>query len=167
MLNPTPSPYLEAGRLTDVIAAIQAMGTYKFYKLPIAGWADRIAADEDRAGHWLAVFRDHPEFFRLTDGQDRASLVWRRNQPRTYHVDLEECLSRDQITALPAQERKDRLTRAPLVAEQITALVTAAIDLHARALEHRRDSRWWVSIVAGLAGGLAVVAAEAVIGRIG
>jgi hypothetical protein len=36
--SPSESPYLpNSGRLADVIAAIQAMGTYKFYKLTFAG----------------------------------------------------------------------------------------------------------------------------------
>jgi hypothetical protein len=36
------SPYLnDHGRLGDVVAAIRAMATYKFYKLDFEGWADR------------------------------------------------------------------------------------------------------------------------------
>ena len=38
------SPYLkDENRLGDVIAAIQAMATYKFYKLTHERWADRIS----------------------------------------------------------------------------------------------------------------------------
>ena len=45
--NTALSPYLrDPNRLGDVIAAIQAMSTYKFYKLSFAGWADRMSADE-------------------------------------------------------------------------------------------------------------------------
>jgi len=41
------SPYLrDHQRLGDVIAAIQVMATYKFYKMEHASWADRIAADK-------------------------------------------------------------------------------------------------------------------------
>jgi len=44
------SPYLnDTGRLADVIAAIQAMGTYKFYKLDFEGWADRITANKNQS----------------------------------------------------------------------------------------------------------------------
>lgn len=42
------SPYItEAGRLSDVIAAIQATATYRFYKLDFEGWADRIKCGQD------------------------------------------------------------------------------------------------------------------------
>ena len=82
------SPYLrEDGRLGDVIAAIQAMATYKFYKLEFKGWADRISADETLAEHWRQVFQEHPEFFRLDGERKRASLVWRRQHPKRYSVD--------------------------------------------------------------------------------
>ncbi|MDA2934785.1 hypothetical protein MYX82_10650 [Acidobacteria bacterium AH-259-D05] len=47
------SPYLnDPKRLADVIAAIQAAATYKFYKLDFGGWADRISGDESEADHW-------------------------------------------------------------------------------------------------------------------
>jgi hypothetical protein len=76
------SPYLaEPTRLGDVIAAIQAMATYKYYKLDFEGWADRISADRNRADHWQAVFEEHPEFFRLDGERKKASLVWRRAVP--------------------------------------------------------------------------------------
>ena len=53
LIKSKTSPYIEANnRLADVIAAIQAMGTYKFYKLDFAGWADRISGDELEAPHW-------------------------------------------------------------------------------------------------------------------
>ena len=46
------NPYLEdTQRLADVIAAIQVMATYKFYKLSFSAWADRIVADESQAEH--------------------------------------------------------------------------------------------------------------------
>ena len=56
-----PSPYLaEPGRLGDVIAAIQAMATYKFYKLTHEDWADRIAADKTQGDKWKRIFEQHP-----------------------------------------------------------------------------------------------------------
>ena len=75
------SPYLdkEGRRLADVIAAIQAMGTYKFYKLDFEGWAERITANPNQAPYWKNLFEEHPEFFRLDGERERASLVWRRN----------------------------------------------------------------------------------------
>jgi hypothetical protein len=43
------SPYLhDLNRLGDVIAAIQAMGLYKFYKLSSEEWADRISGNKEQ-----------------------------------------------------------------------------------------------------------------------
>jgi hypothetical protein len=79
------SPYLsDPSRLADVIAAIQAMGTYKFYKLDFKGWADRISADESRGEYWKKIFEQHPEFFRLDGKREKASQIWRRQYPRRF-----------------------------------------------------------------------------------
>lgn len=81
--NPPPSPYLrEHNRLGDVIAAIQAMATYKYYKLEHAEWADRLVADKTQADKWKTIFIEHPEFFRLDSAREKASLVWRRQFPK-------------------------------------------------------------------------------------
>ena len=84
------SPYLADGRLADVIAALQATATYKFYKLDFARWADRIVGEKAKANHWRKVFEEHPEFFRLDSDRRRASLVWRRQHQKRYDVDREE-----------------------------------------------------------------------------
>src|SRR5664279_3256422 len=95
------SPYLrEVGRLGDVVAAIQAMATYKFYKLDFEGWADRISADKSRAGHWERVFEQHAEFFRLDGERKRASLVWRRQYPKRFNVDTLKEISREEFEQL-------------------------------------------------------------------
>lgn len=147
------SPYLsDANRLGDVIAAIQAMGLYKFYKLPFAKWSDRISADEHQAEKWKAVFLDHPEFFRLDSTRQNAALVWRRQFPKRYDVDAERILTTDEIEKLSA-EQQAKLSRLPLSSSEINALVETAINLHSRALEHQKDKRWWVAL-ASAAGGL-------------
>jgi hypothetical protein len=100
------SPYLaNSGRLADVIAAIQAMGTYKFYKLSFEGWADRITANKNQAFYWKNVFEQHPEFFRLDSAREKASLVWRRQYPKRFHVDLEKHLSVEKFKALPDDQK--------------------------------------------------------------
>jgi hypothetical protein len=147
------SPYLrDPGRLGDVIAAIQAMATYKFYKLPFAGWADRMSADESLADKWKLVFLEHPEFFRLDSAKEKASLVWRRQFPKRYDVDAERILTGAEYDAL-TDERKSRVSRVPLSSSDIKALVDTAVNLHSRALEHQKDKRWWVAL-AGAIGGL-------------
>lgn len=148
------SPYLrDPNRLGDVIAAIQAMATYKFYKLPFAGWADRMSADETQAEKWRTVFLEHPEFFRLDSAREKASLVWRRQFPKRYDVDAERVLTSAEYNVLNADQRL-RVSRVPLSSADIKALVDTAVNLHSRALEHQKDRRWWVAL-AGAVGGLA------------
>ena len=147
------SPYLKgATRLGDVIAAIQAMAVYKFYKLSFEEWADRISADKAQADRWRTVFLEHPEFFRLDGAREKASLVWRRQFPRRYDVDAERVLTLAEYDSLPA-ERSARVSRIPLSSGDIKALVDTAVNLHSRALEHQKDKRWWVAL-ASAGGGL-------------
>jgi hypothetical protein len=148
------SPYLDnPQRLADVIAAIQAMGTYKFYKLPFDGWADRITADKSQADHWRRIFEEHPEFFRLDSKRERASLVWRRQNPKRYHVDQEKHLSEAEFQAL-SDDQKNRVSRAPLTPPDIKTLVDTAINLHSRAIELKHEKRWWIPLISSAIGGL-------------
>lgn len=142
------NPYLKNGRLADVISAITALGTYKFYKSDFEGWADRIGGSKDKAPHWRKVFEEHPEFFRISSGGDRASLVWRRQFPKTYDVDkkIDVPLPEGQ----KQHEDNDRLSRRPLEPSEITALISVASNLHDRALEQHKAGRWWVSLVTAL-----------------
>lgn len=147
------SPYLrDPNRLGDVIAAIQAMATYKFYKLSFASWAGRMSADESQAQKWRAVFIEHPEFFRLDSAKEKASLVWRRQFPKRYDVDTVKVLTNDEYEQL-SSEKKFRISRVPLASADIKALIDTAVNLHSRALEHQKDKRWWAAL-AGAVGGL-------------
>jgi len=146
------SPYLrDDHRLADVIAAIQAMGTYKFYKLDFAGWSDRICGDAKQADHWRKVFEEHPEFFRLDAQRERASLVWRRQHQKRFNVNTETKISREEFEQM-SDDDKARVSRTPLTSNEIATLVDTAIDLHSRAMERKRDQRWWVAGAFGLAG---------------
>ena len=101
------SPYIKnENRLADVIAAIQVMSTYKFYKLDFATWADRIVGDRSKSKHWEKVFSDHPEFFRLDQTRTKASLVWRRNYPKNYNVDRFETIPKDEYLKLSDEDKK-------------------------------------------------------------
>lgn len=147
-----PSPYLsEPARLGDVIAAIQAMATYKFYKLSHEGWADRIAADTNQSEKWKRLFEQHPEFFRLDSAREKASLVWRRQFPKRFDVDQMRTLTNDEYEAL-SDAQKLRISRVPLAASDIKTLVDTAVNLHSRALEHQKDKRWWVALTSALGG---------------
>lgn len=146
------TPYTDnKGRLADVIAAIQVMGTYKFYKLSFTDWSDRITGDESKGDYWLTIFEEHPEFFRLDKGRTKASLVWRRNYQKRYDVDKDIIITREEFDALtPA--RLERISRIPLTNADISTLVNTAINLHSREIENKKDARWWISGVIGLIG---------------
>ncbi|VAX08802.1 hypothetical protein MNBD_GAMMA26-1075, partial [hydrothermal vent metagenome] len=147
------SPYLsQTERLADVISAIQAMGTYKFYKLTFEGWSKKISGSENNSAHWSKVIKEHPEFFRMDNTKTKASLVWRRNYQRTYHVDKNKVLTREECNALPGKERSERVSRLPLSSSDISVLVSTAINLHSRALEKEKASRWWVTPAVGILG---------------
>ncbi len=152
MFKPNNNPYTNNNnRLADVIAAIQVMGTYKFYKLDFAGWADRIEGNESNGGYWKTIFEQHPEFFRLDSGRNKASLVWRRNYQKLYDVDKEEKITREHYKTLNTKQ-KDRVSRNPLTNSDISTLVDTAINLHSGEINHKKDSRWWITGAIGLAG---------------
>lgn len=140
-------PYLTDGRLGDVIAAITVLGTYKFYKLDVARWADRITGSQEAGEHWRGVFAAHPEFFRLTSDKQKVSLVWRRQFPRNFNVDEEaEEFPDHEIDGLT----ESRTSRRPLTPTEVTELIGVAINLHDRALEQDKARAWWVPLVAAL-----------------
>lgn len=148
------SPYIaNQNRLADVIAAIQAMGVYKFHMRAFAEWAESISGDSSKAAYWRKIFEEHPEFFRLDTTRTMASLVWRRQFPKRFHVDRERQLSDQEFEALSPGE-KARVSRAPLSNSDIKTLIDAAINLHSRAVELQRDSRWWVPLASSAVGGL-------------
>jgi hypothetical protein len=108
MSTSKPSPYLEnPNRLADVIAAIQAMSTYPFHMLKFSSWAEQISADKAQGDYWKRVFEEHPEFFRLDTTREMASLVWRRQFPKRFHVDLAKNLSNQEFESLFRRKSKE------------------------------------------------------------
>ena len=106
MSKKNSSPYIaETTRLADVVAAIQAMATYKFYKLDFKGWSDRITGTEDNASHWKRVFEEHPEFFRLDSARQKASLVWRRQYPKRFDVDSAATITASDYASLSHSQK--------------------------------------------------------------
>ena len=97
------------------------------------------------------MFVEHPEFFRLDSERNKASLVWRRQHQKLFNVDTETEISRDQYKSLSERD-KTRISRSPLTSTELATLVKAAIDLHSRALERKRDARWWLAGVFTLVG---------------
>jgi len=152
------SPYLkDDARLADVIAAIQAMSIYKFYKLDFAGWADRISGDPSQGEHWRQVFVEHPEFFRLDSARTKASLVARRQHPKNYNVDTRSYIEKIDFDALSV-EQKQRISRSPLRQDEIASLIQTTVELHSRALEQSKDRRWWLPVLTALIGAISGIA---------
>ncbi|WP_199275378.1 hypothetical protein [Pseudomonas corrugata] len=152
MVAKTKTPYLyDDNRLGDVIAAIQVMGSYGYYKLDFENWAVRIGGDKSKAEHWRKVFIEHPEFFRLDTAGAKASLAWRRSYRRRYSIDKQRELSPDEYNDLSSNELS-QISRAPLNSSDISVLINTAINLHTRALEQNREHRWLSSPLFSLLG---------------
>lgn len=146
----TKSPYLDSpSRLADVVAALQVLGAYKFYKLTSEGWSERITGDAGKADYWHAIFSEHPEFFRFDQKRIRVSLVWRRQATKKYHVDKDTVLSEVEMSTLSNIDL-ERVSREPLSNVDIKTLIDTAISLHARAIEQRRESKWWVPLASAV-----------------
>lgn len=144
---PLMNPYLKAGRLADVIAAITALGNYPYYKLSFEKWAEKIVNDPGQAEKWQSVFAEHPEFFRISN--DRASLVWRRQFRKLFHTKQMVEISREQFDALTDVE-KDRISRRPLSSDELGTLIETTVNLHQRALEQKVASRYWIPLATAL-----------------
>ncbi len=152
------SPYLkDNARLADVIAAIQAMSIYKFYKLNFSGWSDRISGDPGKGEHWKKVFVEHPEFFRLDTAREKASLVARRQHPKNYDVDVRRQIETNEFRAMDASQ-KARISRSPLSQEEISSLIQTAVELHSRAMEQAKDRRWWLPVLTAFIGAASGIA---------
>ncbi|MBO1537857.1 hypothetical protein [Pseudomonas sp. OA65] len=152
MVTKTKTPYLyDNNRLGDVIAAIQVMGSYGYYKLDFENWAIRISGDKSKAEHWRKVCVEHPEFFRLDTAGVKASLAWRRSYRRRYSVVEQRELSPDEYSDLSSIELS-QISRAPLNSTDISVLINTAINLHTRALEQNREHRWLSSPLFSLLG---------------
>lgn len=152
------SPYLkDDARLGDVIAAIQAMSIYKFYKLDFAGWSDRISGDPEKCEHWKQVFVEHPEFFRLDAAREKASLVARRQHPKNYDVDARKQIETDEFRSMDAS-KKGRISRSPLSHGEMASLIQTAVELHSRAMDQAKDRRWWLPVLTAFIGAASGIA---------
>lgn len=143
------NPYLNNGRLAQVIAAITALGNYRYYKLSFEKCAERISNKPEDGDHWGKILSEHPEFFRISETERKASLVWRRQHPKTYHVRKHTEIPAEEYRKLN-QDDQDLISRRPLAAEEITALIGVAVSLHERALEQSKARKWWVPIATAI-----------------
>jgi hypothetical protein len=150
-LVPSKSPYIaNPKRLSDLIAAIQVLGSYRFASRKVEKWAKRLGRTPVSATNWLTIFKEHPEFFTF-DG-DNISLVWRRSRERNYDTHKRLLLSREDAIELSKKEEEkysNHLSRPPLDTAEISKLVDIAINLHEREIRHAQERRWWIAAVIG------------------
>ena len=151
------SPYLETGRLADVIAAIQFMAMNERSSWPCEEWAEGISGDKAKGPHWQTVFDEHPEFFRKSPNYEgHYALIWRRALPRRFFRKLSKMLTQSEFDALSADDKR-WVSRPSVPDQEIKTLIDIAIELHAKAREQHADWRWWVPIVASFLGSLVAV----------
>ncbi len=145
------SPYLEKGRLAEVIQAIQVLGYYKFYKRNISDWIEQITGKKDFAtlSHWRKVFEEHPEFFKIEEEQN-VGLLLRRTFKKNYHVDSDKELSRAELDVMSFTDIANRVSRIPLAEQEIVMLVQTAIALHESAMRRKADRRWFLPLAIAL-----------------
>ena len=145
--NTGDNPYLQPGRLPDVIAAITALGNYRYYKLSFEACAERIGNDPTQSNKWKVVLGEHPEFFRVSERQ--ASLVWRRQFLKNYDPKSNSQIERKDFEALTSNQ-KGAYSRRPLTSNELATLIETAVSLHQRALEHQVAGRFWIPIVTAI-----------------
>ncbi|MEM7082612.1 MAG: hypothetical protein AAF465_07745 [Pseudomonadota bacterium] len=163
----TKNPYLEGDdRLSDVLAGIQMLSTYRYYKVSFGYFQDRLKVKPRTADSWKALFHEHPEFFRVNDEDDddeekqNVCMLMRRAKPKRYNVDDGQLLTRAQVKALSGRDR-DCISRAPLSSDEKQWMMKMAIDLHAQALARKESRQRFYAIVASIV--VAVIGAAAVI----
>lgn len=125
------SKYLKDGRLEDVLALLQVLALDKDSHRSESGLKEELSDKPKSAMTWLALAKDHQEFFRVVESKKfPVSLVLR-------HV---------------SDPEKDK--RPPLSPEQAQSLLSTAIELHDRQL--KRSQRWtvlipiWVAVIGAL-----------------
>jgi hypothetical protein len=159
------SAYLEQDRLAQVIAAIQIMGTSDWPSGSVNRWVSELEAGAQltpkqlgltpihfgERKKWAAVFEQHPEFFKTftVAGEERVALRWRFSQSVNSNGKAPSAAA---AAAPPgdgsadvgwtagdkaADDTEHKPDGHPLTPEQISVLMTVAIELHSRAVAER------------------------------
>jgi hypothetical protein len=144
------SPYLIDNRLADIMAAIPVLGTYKWATRTPAKWTE-LLGDPKSAPNWLTIFQQHPEFFRVND-EGKVTSRWRHGYDRNISVSRGRELAAEELRGLSDEQRANDLTRRPLDAAQIEALLKTAIELHVRGIAHTQEKRWLTPLLFALLG---------------
>jgi hypothetical protein len=65
---------------------------------------------------------------------------------------MDRKLTPEELKALSEDQRNNDLTRPPLEASQIEALLKTAIEMHARGIAHVQEKRWLTPLLFALLG---------------
>lgn len=136
--------YLKNGRLGEVLALIQVLAFDKFTNRSERGLCTELKNSPASADSWLALAKQHPEFFRErkdSASQDRVSLIARY--------------------VVPSTRQNNKRIRPQLDAALTNKLMEIAIELHDR--QRIRSERWQFAVTQLVAAALAFVAAAALI----
>ena len=116
-------PYLQPGRLADVIALIQVLGFDEHAHRSESGLREELQNEPASADTWTKVASEHPEFFRVRPSGDHVvSLLARHVTPR------------------------GDSGRAPLPPDHVKELVNVALSIHDRELDQSRNWRVWLPL---------------------
>ena len=129
--------YRKEGRLAEVLALIQVLSYDKIASRSEAGLSYELQSTPATHSSWIALAKEHTEFFRVREGtddedgekKDLISLVSRFVQPK-----------------IPGTNN-----RSPLETSVVNKLMEIAVDTHDRQSE-RRDRFWklYVPIIMAL-----------------
>lgn len=139
--------YLQRGRLGDVLALIQVLAFDRDTYRSESGLFDEFQRPPLTGNTWVALAREHPEFFRVRNNPEkepRVALFARYVLPKS---------------TAPGDDK-----RPPLETALVNKLLELAVDLHDK--QEERRSRWRVVVlpmaVAVIAAGASI--ASAIIG---
>jgi hypothetical protein len=124
-------PYTKTGRLADVLALIQVLALDEDTHRSSSGVDKELQASPSSSDSWIAVAKEHPEFFRVrTEGEHVLSLVAR-------HV-------------LPKDEKGYRQMPSGLT----QSLLEVAVNLHDREVAAAERWKSWIPLASTLAAAL-------------
>lgn len=125
-------PYTQRGRLADVLALIQLLAVDPHTHRSESAVIETELGLPSSGRGWIALAKEHPEFFRVSDDAKRPlSLVARHVQP-------------------PIPNDPDK-RRPPLSIDFIQTLLQTAITLHDRQVAAAEWWKTWIPLASALA----------------
>ena len=183
------SHYLEIDRLANVIAAIQILGVSDQTSATLNRWVAELESSEELTNaqleltpvkfaerkKWLAVFEQHPEFFKTYTLRGEPHVLLRMRYAQSFNRlngkggakngangDDKEPELRNDDSDNPG------VVSEPLNPDQIQVLIRTAIDLHAQeTAAERRPERLTPLVMVGVGAAIGTVAGGAAVVLLG